>query len=64
MNGCMANEIIEALGGNKAVAALLNVRAATVSVWRKRGIPWRYRGAVRDLLRRKRIAVPEGFMKP
>jgi hypothetical protein len=60
----MANEIIEALGGNRTVAALLGVEPGTVSVWRKRGIPWRYRPAVHSTLRRKRLPVPEGFMVP
>jgi len=60
----MASEIIDALGGNQAVAGLLKVRAATVSNWRQRGVPWKFRGQLVAIMRRKRLPVPEGFMVP
>jgi len=60
----MANEIIDALGGNQSVASLLNVRAATVSNWRQRGVPWKFRAQIVAIMRRKRLPVPEGFTQP
>ena len=34
-----ASEIIDRLGGTAAVARMCNVRPASVSEWRKRGVP-------------------------
>ena len=34
-----ASQLIDALGGNSAVAALFRVRHNTVSTWRTRGLP-------------------------
>lgn len=41
----IANEVIDALGGTSAVAALCDVTTGAVSQWRTAGIPkqqWRY----------------------
>lgn len=34
-----ANQLIDALGGTAATAKLFDVRAASVSEWRQKGIP-------------------------
>jgi len=33
------NELIDALGGNTAVAKLINVKPPAIAYWRKKGIP-------------------------
>jgi len=33
------NELIDALGGNSAVAKLVNVKPPAIAYWRKKGIP-------------------------
>jgi hypothetical protein len=60
----MASEIIQSLGGNQAVADMLGVKRGTVAVWQLRGVPWRYRPALAAALKRRRIAVPDGFLVP
>lgn len=53
--------VIDALGGNKDVAALFGIEPAAVSQWRKGGIPGNRRGIVAEALKRARIRVPEDF---
>jgi hypothetical protein len=40
------------------------VNRSVVQNWRTRGIAWRYRPAVADLLRKARHAVPADFLAP
>lgn len=55
-------EIIVALGDTGAVAKELGLSDSRVSNWKTRGIPWRYRGTVSALAKRRRIAIPDNFM--
>jgi hypothetical protein len=62
--------LIDALGGATATARALRelgadrVNRSVVQNWRTRGIAWRYRPAVADLLRKARHAVPADFLAP
>lgn len=55
-------EIIEALGDSGKVADALGLKQNTVSNWKERGISWHKRAYVRELARKKRIALPSDFM--
>jgi len=55
------SEIIEALGGTRAVAKALRMKQARVSNWKKRGIAVEHRAAVIRLARRKKLTLPEAF---
>lgn len=54
--------IIDALGGTGAVAAAIGVVHNTVANWRKRGISHAGRYQIRDLAKRKHVALPEDFL--
>lgn len=56
--------IIDQLGGYKAVAAELGQNDTTIANWRTRGVPWRWRPVVAALAKKRRIAVPENFLRP
>lgn len=55
-------ELIRRLGGTAVVAQELRLEQNTVSNWLRRGVPWKHRYAVYQLARRRRIALPDGFM--
>lgn len=55
-------DLIVALGDTSTVATTLGLRDNRVSNWKQRGIAWRYRPRVAALARRKRVALPEGFL--
>jgi hypothetical protein len=57
-------QFIIALGDTNRVAALTGQKLSTVSNWKIRGVPWRYRPMLATISRRKRIALPEGFLDP
>lgn len=56
--------LIHDLGGPSTVAAELggDVTPKAVSNWGKRGVPWRYRPAVKALADKLGVAVPSGFL--
>lgn len=65
------SELIDALGGPKAVAEMVSQRIGLVetplrpqsaSMWKARGIPYRYRAAIAIEARERGIGVPAGFM--
>ena len=60
----MGNSLIEKLGNTGKVAAALGVNDSTVSMWKKRGIPWRYRPAVASLALQCGVVVPADFFEP
>lgn len=64
MRAMTHNELIEALGDTKAVADNLGQLESTVSNWKVRGIPWRWRNRLAKIARRKQIPLPEGFFEP
>jgi hypothetical protein len=55
-------KIIEALGDTGVVAKALQLSDSRVSNWKSRGIAWRYRPAIAALAKRKRVALPDGFL--
>lgn len=62
--------LIDALGGATATARLLRaegnhaINRSVVQNWRVRGIAWKWRPAVADLLHAARYAVPADFFTP
>lgn len=63
-NGSGHSALIDSLGGTSAVARATGVADQTVSTWRVRGVSWRYRAALATMARRRRIALPTGFLDP
>lgn len=61
------NKLIEDLGGPKAVADEINKQLGTeitgqaVSNWKKRGIPFRYRGPLIVFAQKKEVETPSDF---
>lgn len=53
------NEIIDTLGGTSALAEKLKVSLPTVSNWKKRGIPARWRPTILNILRAKGTKIDE-----
>jgi len=62
----MSKELIDALGGVKAVAEHLQTSPGAVANWRLAGrdVPWRWRPALAQMAEQHGIAVPEGFLAP
>lgn len=62
------NELIDKLGGPKTVSEIVLdyfgevIRPQAVSMWKKRGIPYAYRASLAAECKKRRIAVPDGFM--
>lgn len=56
--------LIKDLGGTGVVAAKLGQNDSTVSNWKKREIPWRFRPAVADLAQGLEVTLPDGFLDP
>ena len=49
------SQVIDALGGTGAVAALLGVKATAVSNWRRTGIAWRLKPTVERICKERGI---------
>ncbi len=56
--------LIDQLGGYRAVASELGQNETTVSNWRARGVPWRWRPVVAQLAKRKKVVLPADFLQP
>ncbi len=57
----MAYDIIEALGGPKALAEVLATSPNAVFNWRKRGIPWHQRHVIARIAAERGVPLPETF---
>lgn len=57
----MAAKIIEALGGNRAVAEALGVAPNVVANWHRRNIPWPRRQAIARLAAERGVVLPANF---
>jgi hypothetical protein len=59
-------ELIDKLGGVKAVADALQTSPGAVANWRlpARSIPWRWRFALANLAGAKGVPLPAGFLNP
>lgn len=63
-------KLIDDLGGPTAVARLINERLAleaplrpqAASMWKRRGIPYRYRAALAIEAQARKLRVPHGFL--
>lgn len=55
---------IESLGDTGAVAAKLGQRDSTISNWKQRSIPWRWRMAIAEIAKKEGVDMPEGFLDP
>lgn len=55
-------ELIEELGGTRAVSERLGLKLNRVSNWKRRGVPWPYRPTLAEWARRKGKKVPAGFL--
>ena len=53
--------LIDQLGGTRSVADALQQKQSTVSMWKARAVPWRWRAAVQQLAEEKGVAVPADF---
>jgi hypothetical protein len=60
----MHNELIKALGGSGKVSKAIGLNQSTVSMWRERGIAWRYRPLIADMARKAKVKLPDGFFDP
>jgi len=57
------SELIDALGGTTAVAKLTGQGPTTVSNWRERGIPWRWRPFIKESAEQVGVVVPKDFFE-
>ena len=58
------DEIIDVLGGTTKLAKKLNVSKTNVSMWRIRGIPWRWRPTIAKMAKARKIKLPKDFLDP
>jgi predicted transcriptional regulator len=58
----MNEQIIDQLGGSKAIAETLGITQANVSNWRKRDIPRRYRVTLARMALDKGVMLPADFL--
>lgn len=61
MNYYSRMDIVDAIG-TAELARRLQLRLNTVSNWRSRGVPYRWRPAVAKIARQKRIKIPSDFL--
>lgn len=54
-------QLIDALGGNTALAKALNLTPNAVSNWRNRGIPWKLRPQIARMANEKAVPLPADF---
>ena len=55
-------EIIVALGDTGEVAKALGIADNTVSNWKQRGIPWRWKPRVAILAKERKVMLPADFL--
>jgi len=56
--------LIDDLGGTGKLASELNENASTVSMWKQRGIPWRWRPTIAQMAKDRGVEVPDDFLTP
>ncbi len=54
-------EIIKKLGGDRVVAAAFGVSRQVVTSWKRNGIAWKYRPAIKKMAAFK---IPDDFLTP
>ena len=55
-------EIIKAFGGSGPLSRELKLPIGTVSIWRIRGIPWKWRPIIADMAKARKIKLPKDFL--
>lgn len=55
-------DIIIALGDTRWLAEKIGAPVTTVSNWKERGIPWHWRGEIKQIAQRKRVSLPAEFL--
>ena len=58
------SDFIDELGGTGAVASLTGQASHTVSNWRQRDIPWRWRAKLAEVASKSGVTLPSGFLDP
>ncbi len=56
-------DVIKALGGYKAVAALLGISDENALHFERRKIPWKYRPKLKAVAQRRKIKLPPDFLE-
>jgi hypothetical protein len=56
--------LIKDLGDTGVVAAELGIGDTVVSMWKRRGVSWKWRPAVAALAEKRDIPLPAGFLDP
>jgi hypothetical protein len=54
--------LIDRLGGCVKVANMLGAKPSSVSNWKHRGVPWKYRAAMSRAIVSIGFNVPQGFL--
>lgn len=62
LNGMGHDAFIEKLGDTGAVASITGQKDSTVSNWKARSIPWRFRPQLAEIAKQRGVDVPEGFL--
>lgn len=60
----MAKELIDALGGTAKVAEITGQSGNTVSNWKERGVPWKWRPMLAQLAAKSKVELPSDFLNP
>jgi hypothetical protein len=58
------SRLIDSLGGTGALATVLNENPSTISMWKQRGIPWKWRPTIAQMARERDLDVPDDFLSP
>lgn len=56
-------QVVEALGGPPKIATALSIGLDAARKFGKRGIPWKYRSAIKRLAQSKKIKLPADFLE-
>jgi hypothetical protein len=58
------SKLIKDLGDTGVVAAALGQQDSAVSMWKRRGVPWRWRPALAQMAEAGGVDLPDGFLDP
>lgn len=64
MDNTQHSALIDALGGTGFLAKELAQRHNTISTWRTRKVPWRWRPHLARMAGERGIPIPDGFLSP
>ncbi len=55
-------QVVAALGGPPGIAPKLGISLDAARKFAKRGIPWKYRSAIRRLAQARKVKLPSDFL--